>query len=79
MAEIEQIVERIRKKVSVVEETKVLMSGTDEIVSNIKRLISRNALVPVLCEDMYEYEDPITNKRQTLHSYIVEKVIDCFY
>lgn len=79
MTDIKEIIEKIRNKVLVVQESKKIMRGTDEIASNIKRLISRNALVPVICEDMYEYEDPVTKKRQTLHSYIVEKIITSFY
>lgn len=75
----EEIIEGLREKVSVIKESNTPNNGTNEIVSNIKRLVSRKTLVPVICEDMYEYTDPITKKRQLLHSYIVEKIIERAY
>lgn len=75
----EEIIEGLRGKVSVIKESSTPNNGTNEIVSNIKLLVSRKTLVPVICEDMYEYTDPITKKRQLLHSYIVEKIIERAY
>ena len=48
----------------------------DETISRILRLYYNEELVPVICEDMYEYKDPNTGKRQSLHSYMIEKIIE---
>jgi hypothetical protein len=71
-----EIIEGIKEKVSIVEKTNNSNNGINEIVSNVKRLISRKMLVPIICEDMYEFQDPVSKKRQSLHSYIVEKIIE---
>ena len=72
-------IERIKKKITIVDESNCCSEcNTDEIVHDIKVLLRNESLIPVICEDMYEYENPQTHERQTLHSYIVEKVIDKF-
>ena len=73
----EDILDRIRNKVTLVERTKTDNTFNDTIVT-IKQLYLGRALVPVICEDMYEYEDPKTGLRQSLHSYIVETIIRNF-
>lgn len=50
--------------------------SVEEIASKIKRLYFSKELVPIICEDMYEYEDPSTGNRQSLHSYIMSKLIE---
>lgn len=75
----EEIIEGLREKVSIVDDSNTLNNGTSEIVSYIKTYVSRKTLVPVICEDMYEYKDPVSNKRQSLHSYIIEKIIEKYY
>lgn len=36
-------------------------------------------LIPVICEDMYEYEDPETHKRQSLRSHIIWDVFSSLH
>lgn len=67
--------ERIRQKVRIVPDSESGFQSVDDVVSMIRRLYSRHALVPVICEDMYEYMNPETGERQSLHSYMVESVI----
>lgn len=67
-------IDRIREKISIVEEASEVEQNIDDVAGRIKRLLSHN-LVPVICEDMYEYENPETGERQSFHSYLVEKVI----
>lgn len=70
-------IERIREKVCIVQEDKRSSSNnTDTVIGDIKRLHLRGRLIPVICEDMYEYKNPNTDERQSLHSYIVETIID---
>ena len=73
------IIERIREKVTIVERHDPTNNGIEKIISDVSRLITRKTLVPVICEDMYEYQDPSTKERQSLHSYIVERIIDEIY
>lgn len=73
-------IDRIREKVEIIkDEDSSLENNTEDIISNVKLLHLKGCLVPVICEDMYEYKDPVTNDRQSLHSYIVERVIDKYY
>lgn len=46
-----------------------------DTVKKIKRLLSHNSLVPVVCEDMFIYTSKITGECQSLHSFIVEHII----
>ena len=48
----------------------------EDTVKHIKGSYSGKSLVPIICEDMYEYTNPDTHEKQSLHSYIVENVID---
>ncbi len=72
----EQIIDKIKELVSI-EETSCCdsMSNIQEMVKNIKRLHVKERLIPVICEDMYEYKNPDTQERQSLHSFIVERVL----
>lgn len=73
-------IDRIREKVTIVKDDDgYFENNTEDIISNVKLLHLKGCLVPVICEDMYEYIDPITYDRQSLHSYIVERVIDKYY
>lgn len=47
----------------------------EELVEDIKELILDKKLVPVICEDMFEYINPATGERQSLQSFIVEHII----
>lgn len=68
--------DRIKKKVRIVKENRTVVSNnTDKVVSNIKSLYIQGKLVPVICEDMYEYRN-LKGESQSLHSYIVETMID---
>lgn len=70
-------IDRIREKVTIVQgENRSFNNNTEDIISNVKRLHLKGSLIPVICEDMYEYENPETHERQSLHSYFVEKIID---
>lgn len=72
-------IERIKEKISISDQdSRALDYNTEEIVRDIKVLLRNESLIPVICEDMYEYENPQTHERQSLHSYMVEKVIDKF-
>ena len=70
------ILDRIRQKVHIIDTPleEEHLSG-EEIVSDITRLIVCRNLVPVICEDMFEYINPITNEKQPLQSYIVEYIL----
>lgn len=50
------------------------MQDIENTAKRIVKLQRIGQLVPVICEDMYEYEDQAGN-RQSLHSYMVEKII----
>ena len=72
-------VERIKNIITIVDKGSCATGcNTDEIVRDINKLIRNESLIPVICEDMYVYENPQTHERQSLHSYLVEKVIDMF-
>lgn len=71
-------IERLKEKVFIVDEINRTYSEDDEVIDTLWGLIRRKVLVPVICEDMYEYVNPDTNEHQILHSYIVEKVINRF-
>ena len=72
-------IERIKKKITITDKGNCISEcNTDEIARDIKVLLRNESLIPVICDDMYEYENPQTHERQSLHSYMVEKVIDKF-
>lgn len=50
-------------------------SQIDKIVRSLKTQLSRGLLVPLICEDMFEFADPKSGETQSLHEYIVEQVI----
>lgn len=50
-------------------------SEMDEVVQSLKTHLSRGVIVPLICEDMYEYVDPLSGEVYSLHEYIVEQVI----
>lgn len=70
-----RLIERVRQKVRIISESEGPGQCTDEIVRMIKRLCSRHVLVPVICEDMYEFSNSETCECLPLHSYMVESVI----
>ena len=49
--------------------------SVEELVSDIVRLVLCQKLVPVICEDMFEYINPKTSESQSLQSYIVEYIL----
>lgn len=50
---------------------------TEEFINSIRIAATESkTLIPVVCEDMFEYEDPATKERQTLHSFLVEQVFE---
>ena len=68
--------ERIKNKVHVINESfSNENNNIDELVEDIKRLVLCKKLVPVICEDMFEYINPDTEERQSLQSYIVEQIV----
>lgn len=71
------ILERIRSKVIVIDskDNNRLEQDTTSLVNSIVQLQSQKALVPVIFEDMYEYEDPHSGEIVSLHSRMVEYVI----
>lgn len=72
-------IERIKNNITISDKGSCATGcNTDKIVRDIKKLIRNESLIPVICEDMYEYENPQTRERQSLHSYLVERVIDMF-
>lgn len=68
--------ERIKNKVHIINEpfTKESLS-IEELAEDIKRLILCKKMVPVVCEDMFEYANPDTGERQSLQSFIVEQIV----
>ena len=76
MTDNKTIIERIIKagKVKIITQDSHLDDETEDFIKSIKTAVESKTLVPVVCEDMFEYEDPITHERQTLHSYLVEQV-----
>lgn len=77
--ESQTVINRLKKqtdKIRLVEEPAIdSQEEIEAFVSNIETAITSQTLVPVICEDMYEYEDPITQERQSLHSHLIEQVI----
>ncbi len=51
------------------------LDTASDSVKKIKRLLSHNSLVPVVCEDMFIYTNNNTGESQSLHSFIVENII----
>ena len=45
------------------------------VIKSIMELYRDNKLVPVICDDMFEYKNPNTEEVQSLHSHIVEEII----
>lgn len=72
-------IERIKNVITIADKGNCISEcNIDEIIRDIKMLLRNESLIPVICEDMYEYENPQTHERQSLHSYLVERVIDKF-
>lgn len=69
----DEVIKRIKAsdKIKIID---TVNSNNDGIVDSIIELYRKNKLVPVICNDMFEYEDAKTG-RQSLHSYIVEEII----
>lgn len=68
--------ERIKNKVHIINESYANENiDMEELVEDIKRLILCKKLVPVICEDMFEYVNPDTGERQSLQSFIVEQIV----
>ena len=65
----------ILEHVDIVEPSLEGNNDIEQIVTKIFRLQRKKQIIPVVCEDMYEYEDPETGIRQSLHSYIVERIL----
>lgn len=63
------------KKVIIIPEDDSFEDEINEIVQSLKTHQSRDLLVPLVCEDMYEYVDPSTKETVSLHEYIVEYLI----
>jgi hypothetical protein len=68
-------VERIKNVVEVINPSKRRFN-IEDTVNYIKGSYSRKSLVPIICEDMYEFTNPYTHEKQSLHSFIVERVIE---
>lgn len=70
----DEVIKRIKAsdKIKIID---TVNSNNDRIVDSIINLCIDNKLVPVICDDMFEYKDPLTGELQFLHSYIVEKII----
>ena len=50
---------------------------TESFIRNLSNaIIKEHVIVPVICEDMFEYTNPQTGETQTLHSYLVQTIID---
>ena len=68
--------ERIKNKVHIINESYANENiSIEELVEDIKRLILCKKLVPVICEDMFEYINPNTGEKQSLQSFIVEQIV----
>ena len=71
------VLQRISNKITIVPDAKITRyNNAESLVKKIKGLHLQKKLVPVICEDMFEYVNPETNERQSLHSFIVERIID---
>lgn len=68
--------ERIKNKVHIINESYANKNiSIEELVEDIKRLILCKKLVPVICEDMFEFTNPDTGEKQSLQSFIVEQIV----
>ncbi len=68
-------IDRIRENVVIIGDNSLTDRDIHDTIECINELHSENALIPIICEDMYEYVNPSTGERQSLQSYIVENVI----
>jgi len=70
------VIERLASIVNIDRIDNSTISDTvSDSVRKIKRLHAHNALVPVICEDMFIYTNHETGESQSLHSYIIERII----
>lgn len=70
------VLERIKNHVHIINKSFVNDNeNLEELVEDIKRLILCKKLVPVICEDMFEYINPDSGERQSLQSFIVEQIV----
>lgn len=68
--------ERIKNNVHIINESyENKNTNIDKLVVEIKKLVQCRMLVPVVCEDMFEYINPDTGERQSLQSFIVEQIV----
>lgn len=74
MIQNKKYINRIKQKIEIID-SPYIVNNTKKISNEINRLINRKSIVPVICEDMFEYENPQTKERQPLHSYILEKLL----
>lgn len=72
------IIKRIieNKKVKIIGHDEIFDDETQDLIKYIIEAINSNKLVPVICEDLYEYEDPNSHIRQSLQSYLVEQALN---
>ncbi len=68
-------IDRIRENVAIIDDNSLTESDIHDTIERINELHSENALIPIICEDMYEYVNQATGEKQSLQSYIVENVI----
>lgn len=74
-----EIIKKIKgsKKVEIIDHDKHLDDKTEDFIKRVCNAITKeHRLVPVICEDMFEYRDPKTNETQSLHSYLTEQVLN---
>lgn len=67
---------RIKQKIRITNNYHYITDNTMRFASDISRLIKRKSVVPVICEDMFEYENPSTKEHQPFHTYILEKLLE---
>lgn len=71
--------ERIRELVNIIPRNNTTQSS--DTAKNIRLInigLSKSSIVPVICEDMYEFENPETHEKQSLHSFFVEKILGAY-
>lgn len=76
---LDKVLKRLKENVAIVKDNSHYNNDDDEVddlVDTLWGLIRRKVLVPVICGDMFEYVDPITNEVQNLHSFMMERVIN---
>ncbi|MBE6336889.1 MAG: hypothetical protein E7066_09480 [Lentimicrobiaceae bacterium] len=68
------VINRIKEnnKVKIVDN---IEDDQNKVVDLILELYRDKKLVPVICDDMFEYKNPNTGELQSLHSHIVEEII----